>query len=281
MSAVRQDEVSLSVYPEQAALGMVGYLRELTRSRELLWNWVLREIRIRYKQSILGAAWAVLQPLTLMLMFTLVFSVLVNIDTGEIPYPLFSYTAVLPWTMLHTSITFATPSLLTNMNLVTKTYFPREILPLGSVGAACLDFLVASSIFAIMMLLYRIPITASMLWLPALLAIQLALMLGIAFVTSSLSVFYRDIRFIVPLGLQLWFYATPVIYPVSLVPEWMRTAYMLNPMAGLIASYRAVLLTGQAPDLTHVGVSAAVSAAILAAGYALFKRLEPSFADII
>lgn len=264
-----------------APIGLTGRLGELVRFRDLLWSWVVREIKIRYKQSFLGAAWAVLQPLALMLMFTLVFSVLVDIETGDVPYPLFSYTAVLPWTLLHTSITFATSSLLTNMNLVTKTYFPREILPLGSVGAALLDFLIASTVFAGMMLIYRVPLTTAVIWLPLLVSIQMALILGVAFITSSLSVNYRDIRFIVPLGLQLWFYATPVIYPLSLVPERFRLIYMLNPMSGLIVSYRAVLLHGQPPPLGYLAMAASAALVVLAVGYALFKKLEPSFADVI
>lgn len=268
-------------YSGEAPIALAGSLGELVRFRDLLWSWVVREIRIRYKQSILGAAWAVLQPLALMLMFTLVFSLLVDIETGDIPYPLFSYTAVLPWTLLHTSITFATSSLLANMNLVTKTYFPREVLPLGSVGAALLDFLVASTVFAGMMVFYRVPLTTEVLWLPVLISIQVALILGVALITSSLSVIYRDIRFVVPLGLQLWFYATPVIYPLSLVPERLRLFYMLNPMAGLVDAYRAVLLDGQPPNLTYVAIAASLASVVLAVGYLVFKKLEPSFADVI
>lgn len=275
------DKAVLREYSGTAPIGLTESLGELVRYRDLLWSWVIREIKIRYKQSLLGAAWAVLQPLALMLMFTLVFSVLVNIETGEVPYPLFSYTAVLPWTLLHTSISFATSSLLSNMNLVTKTYFPREVLPLGSVGAALLDFLVASTVFAGLMFYYRLPLTIEAIWMPLLLAVQLALILGVALITSSLSVMYRDIRFLVPLGLQLWFYATPVIYPLSLVPDRFRLLYMLNPMAGLIDSYRAVLLHGQPPDFTYLAMATSVALIVLAAGYALFKKLEPSFADVI
>jgi ABC-type polysaccharide/polyol phosphate export permease len=276
-----QDEAPLREFSGTTPIGLAGSLGELVRSRDLLWSWVGREIKIRYKQSILGAAWAVLQPLALMLMFTLVFSLLINIDTGDIPYPLFSYTAVLPWTFVSTSITFATSSLLTNMNLVTKTYFPREVLPLGSIGAALLDFLVASTVFAGLMIIYRVPLTTESLWLPLLLSIQVALIVGVALITSSLAVTYRDIRFVVPLGLQLWFYATPVIYPLSLIPDGLRPFYVLNPMAALIDSYRAVLLHGQAPRLEDLAVAASVALVVLVAGYWVFKRLEPTFADVI
>lgn len=260
---------------------MTANPRELYQYRELLWRWILREIGVRYKQSLLGAAWALLQPLAMMIMFTLVFSFLARVPTDGMPYPLFSYTALLPWTFFQTSVSFGVPSLVNNLNLVTKIYFPREILPLGAVGASFFDFLVASTIFLFMFLFYRVPLSWTVAWLPLLLALQVLLTFGVTLLGSAIIVLYRDVRFIVPLGLQLWLYATPVIYPVSLVPERLRPYYMLNPMAGIIDSYRRVILYGQPPVWGHLGLSAAVALALFVIGYVVFKRLEVSFADII
>jgi lipopolysaccharide transport system permease protein len=260
---------------------MIDHLRTLYRYRDLLWMWTLREIRIRYKQSFLGAAWAVLQPLALTAIFTLVFSYFVRISSDGIPYVVFAYTALLPWTLLSTSISFAVPSLVNNAQLVTKIYFPREILPLAAIGAALLDFLVALVVFAALLVLYQVPITGVSLWVPLLLAMQVLLMLGISLLAAGINVFYRDIRFVVPLALQLWMYATPIIYPVSMVPEWLRPFYMLNPMAGIVDSYRRVLLQGQAPVAVDLLSAGAMSLLLFVLGYTFFKRAEPAFADIM
>lgn len=260
---------------------LLNYMHELYRFRELVWVWGFREIRVRYKQSLLGATWAILQPLVLMVVFTIVFSRFAKVPTDGIPYPIFSYTALLPWTLFTTAITFGVPSLVNNLNLVVKTYFPREILPIGAVGAGFFDFLVASSIFIVMMIYYRIELTWTALWLPLVLIIQLVLILGVAFIGSALIVLYRDVRFIVPLGLQIWLYLSPVIYPVTAVPEQYLTLYMLNPMAGIISAYRQIILYGQQPPWAYLAISAVEAVLIFLAGYWIFKKLEASFADII
>ncbi|MGI5836281.1 MAG: ABC transporter permease [Chloroflexota bacterium] len=260
---------------------MFAFLKTLLSYRDLLLMWTLREIKVRYKQSILGGAWAVLQPLSLTLVFTVVFSYLVRVPSDGIPYPIFAYSAVLPWTLLATSISFAVPSLVNNSSLVTKIYFPREIIPLASIGAAIIDFLVAALIFIGMMILFRIPPTSSLIWLLPLLLIQIALMIGVSLLASAINVFYRDIRLVVPLALQIWMYASPVIYPVSVVPESLRLLYMLNPMAGLITSYRRVILEYQPPLAMDLLVAAAVSLLLCVLGYSYFKRWEPGFADVV
>jgi lipopolysaccharide transport system permease protein len=260
---------------------MLKHMRTLYQYKDLLRMWTLREIKIRYKQSILGGAWAILQPLSLTLMFTIVFSVIVRVSTGDIPYPIFAYSALLPWTFLATSITFAVPSLVNNLNLVTKIYFPREILPVASVGAAFVDLLVASTIFLGMLLLYHVPLQWTLLYVPVLIAVQAVLILGVVLLASAINVFYRDVRFVVPLGLQLWFYASPVIYPLSLVPETLRPVYMLNPMAGLIDSYRRVILLGEPPVIRFLGPAVMIAVVLLLVGYRYFKRAEGQFADLI
>ena len=262
---------------------MIAHVQTLFRFRELIGMWTFREIRVRYKQSLLGAAWAVLQPLAMMLMFTVVFSRIARIET-DYPYPIFSYSAVLPWTLLATSVSFGVNSLINNMNLVTKTYFPREILPLGVIGSALFDFVVASSIFVILMIYYQIPVNINFLWIPVFLVIQIILILGIILLGSALTVFYRDVRYVVPLAIQLWFYATPIIYPISLVEEnlpQLRTLYALNPMVGIVESYRDVILEGVPPNFTDLGLAAAMSIVLFVVAYYVFKRLEVLFNDLI
>lgn len=260
---------------------MISHIRNLYKHRELLWTWIWRDIRVRYKQSLLGGLWAILQPVSLMLMFTLLFAVLVPLPTGNVPYPIFSYTALLPWTFFATSVTFAVSCLTNNIQLITKIYFPREILPLAAVGTSLLDLVIASVVLIGLMVYYRIPLNLTMLLFPLLLLIQIMLTLGIAFLVSALNVFYRDTRFVVPLVVQLWMYATPVIYPIRLVPERYLPIYLLNPMASLIEGYRSILLYGQMPAGTHLGMSAGISLLLFVLGYVFFKHVEPQFADVI
>jgi lipopolysaccharide transport system permease protein len=257
------------------------YVRTLCRYRYLLWMWTLRETKVRYKQSILGGAWAILQPLSLAIIFTVVFSLFARMPTDGVPYPIFAYVALLPWTLLSTSVSFGIPSLVNSMNLVTKAQFPREILPLGVIGAALVDFGVASTIFAVMMVFYKVPMHWTLVWVPVLIFVQILLILGVTLLGSAVNVFFRDVRFVVPLGIQLWLYATPVIYPVSLVPERLRTLYMLNPMAGLISSYRRVVLQGSHPVPQDLGQAVLVAGVLCIGGYWFFKRVERRFADII
>jgi lipopolysaccharide transport system permease protein len=260
---------------------MVQDLRTLYGYRQLLAMWSVREIKVRYKQSLLGAGWAVLQPLALMAIFTLVFSLFARLPSDGIPYPLFSYTSLLIWTFFSTSITFAIPTLVNNFNLVTKIYFPREILPIASVVAAFVDFLLASIILLVVVFIYQVPLTLNVLWVPVIVAVQILLTVGVTLPASAFIVFYRDVRFVVPLGIQLWMYASPVIYPVSMVPERFRVLYALNPMVGIVDSYRRVIIQGEAPNLQYLAISTLVSLSLAGLGYLYFKRSEGSFADLI
>lgn len=255
-------------------------IQELYKFRGLLWVWSLREIRVRYKQSILGGIWAILQPLSTMLIFTLIFGFFVKVPTDGIPYPIFFYSALLPWTFFSSAVSFAVPSLINNLNLVTKIYFPREILPIGAIMAAFVDFIIASLLFVFLLIYYQMPIQLSILWLPILLVMQILLTLGISFLGAALIVSYRDIRFIIPLGLQIWMYLSPVVYPLSIVPDRFRFLYMLNPMAGIIDSYRRILL-GMAPQWEYLIFELAITGFLFPFGYLFFKRKEASFADII
>ena len=266
---------------DTGAPGLLTRLRELYGYRELLITWTIRDIKVRYKQSFLGASWAVIQPLSMTVVFTVVMSFLTEIPSAGVPYPLFAYSGFLPWAFLAASIGFGVPSLTNNIGLVTKTYFPREILPLSAIGAALFDLAIASTVFAVMLVIYGIQISSSYAWLPLVLAIQIMLTIGVTLLGAAVIVKYRDIRFVVPLGLQIWLYASPVIYPVEVVPDHLRNIYMLNPMAGIISSYRLVLFSGQQPIWSDIGLSALISASVFLIGYLVFRRAELSFADII
>ncbi|MBN1659127.1 MAG: ABC transporter permease [Anaerolineae bacterium] len=259
----------------------MSHLVTLSQYRDLLWLWAAREVRVRYKQSLLGVAWAILQPLALTVVFTLIFSLMVRVDTQGIPYPIFAYSALVPWTFFSTALSFGIPSLVNNMNLVTKIYFPREVLPLASIGAALVDFSAASVVFVGMLILYGVRPDAHALWIIPLLGIQLVLTMGVTLLGSATIVFFRDVRFVVPLLIQIWMYATPIIYPTDLVPKSLRPYYFLNPMAGIIDGYRRALLMGEAPQMTALLSSTVISCLLLVLGYAFFKRVEPLFADLI
>ena len=256
-------------------------IAELSRHRDLVWLWTRREVQVRYKQSVLGMGWAVMQPLALAAIFTVVFSAIVHVDSDGVPYPLFSYTALVPWTFFSTSLSFAIPSLINNMNLVTKTYFPREVLPLASIGAAFVDYVVAAAILIVMVFASGYRPGWVIVWMLPLILLQLAVATAVVLPGAAILVFFRDVRFVVPLLVQIWMYATPVIYPASAVPERFRILYYLNPMAVVVSGYRSVLLHGQRPDGGGLLLGAAVTACLLVCGYVLFKRVEPLFADVI
>jgi lipopolysaccharide transport system permease protein len=256
-------------------------VNQLLQHREILLAWTSRTIRSRYQQSALGVVWAILQPAASVIIFAIVFTRFIPIDTQGVPYIVFAYTAMVPWTFFAASLNDMVDSLVNNMGLVAKIYFPREILPVAALLARLLDFGIASAVLAVLILLYQMPVNVlSLAWIPVILATQIGLSLGLGFATSALNVFYRDIRHLIGLGLQLWLYATPIIYPASLVPEALRTLYFLNPMAGIIESYRAVILRGETPP-PYLLLSIVVSAALLAAGYWFFKRVEFQFADVV
>jgi lipopolysaccharide transport system permease protein len=259
----------------------ISEFRTIYTYRDLLVAWTVRTVRARYQQSVLGGVWAVLQPAATVAIFTIIFTRFVPIDTGGIPYVVFSYSAMVPWMLFSTSITDMVDSLVGNMNLIGKIYFPREVLPLAALFARLLDFIIAESILILLMIYYQMPVfITGWLLLPFILFIQLVLALGIGFLGAALNVFYRDMRHLFVLVLQLWLYASPIIYPVTAVPERFQTLYFLNPMAGIIEAYRAVLLYEQMPG-TYLGLSAIISLLILVIGYLFFKRVEPKFADVI
>jgi lipopolysaccharide transport system permease protein len=260
---------------------LVDHLKDLLQYRELIWIWSLREIRIRYKQTVLGVAWAVLQPLALMLIFTAVFSVFARIPSDGVPYPVFSYLGLLPWTFLATSLTFGSTSLINNIHLVTKIYFPREILPIGNIFAALLDFAIASIAFFVLLIYFEIPLKIDSAWIFLLIPLQILLVVGLVLPVAAMTAVFRDLRFVVHLFLQVWMFASPVIYPLSMVPEKFRTLYLINPMASLIVCYRKVIIFGQPPDLWPLLWVFVCSVLLCILGFRYFKRIERNLADII
>ena len=253
----------------------------LFQARDLLIEWTSRNIRARYQQSALGWLWAVIQPVAQVAMFTVIFTVVVPVNTGDIPYILFVYVSLVPWTFLTSSLTDMSDSLVGNMGLITKIYFPREVLPVAAMLARLMDLGVAAVLIVILVLIYQPALSpAGLLFVPIILAIQFALILGVGLAAAAANVFFRDVRSLLGLGLQLWFYASPNIYPVTLVPERLQPFYFLNPMAGILESYRDVLLRGTLPG-GYLISSAVLSLVIFLVGYWFFKRVEFQFADIV
>jgi lipopolysaccharide transport system permease protein len=260
---------------------LIANVQQLIRSRDLLLSWVGRTIRGRYQQSALGWLWAIIQPAAMASIFSVIFTYFVPIDTGDIPYPVFSYVAVIPWTFLASSLGDMASSIVGNMSLVTKIYFPREALPMAAMLSRLMDLGISAILLIILILIFQVPIfLLGWLFLPLILLIQIALVLGCGLIAAALNVFYRDVGSILPLVIQLWFYASPIIYPVTMVPERLQSIYFLNPMAGILEAYRAVLLHQTMPG-NYLLYSGVVSLILLLVGYWLFKRIEYLFADII
>ena len=248
---------------------------------ELLMNLTRREVKGRYSQSLFGIGWAIAQPLAMMAVFTLVFSRLGSIPSGGMPYPLFAYAALVPWFFFSNSVNSGTLSLITYRNIVTKTYFPREIVPLAQVCSRMVDLSVSASLYALLMIYYGVTLGPWAALVPLFLILLVAFVIGVTFTTASLNVFYRDVNPVVQIGLQLWLYLTPVAYPLSAVPERYRVFLMLNPLAGIVEGLRSILVFGTAPDWTLVAISATLILALLVFSTVLFKRIDKYFADVI
>jgi lipopolysaccharide transport system permease protein len=248
---------------------------------ELLMNLTRREVKGRYSQSLFGIAWAVAQPLATMAVFTLVFSRLAQMPSGGVPYPIFAFAALVPWFFFSNSVNSGTLSLVTYRNIVTKTYFPREIVPLAQVCARLVDFAAAATLYAMLMVFYGIAIGPWALGVPLLFLLLVMFTVAVTLLTSALNVFYRDVNPVVQIGLQLWLYVTPVAYPLEIVPERVRFLFALNPLAALVEGFRAVLLYGRPPDPWLTTVATITIVMLLLVAVLLFKRLDKYFADVI
>ena len=278
----RADAPPIATIIIEPSRGWIGLkLRELWEYRDLLFFLAWRDISVRYKQTILGAAWAIIQPFFSMVVFSLFFGRLAQIPSDGVPYPIFSYAALLPWTYFANAMTNSSNSLVGSANLLTKVYFPRLVIPLASVIPPAIDFAIAFVVLLGMMAFYGIAPTWNVLWLPAFLLLALITALGVGLWLSAMNVQYRDVRYAVPFLVQFWMFASPVTYPSSIVPEQWRALYGLNPMAGVIEGFRWALLgTETSPGpLTAVSVGAAL--VLLVSGAYYFRRMERTFADVV
>jgi len=257
-------------------------LGEVWEFRELLYFFTWRDIKVRYKQTVLGGSWAILQPFFTMIIFSLIFGKLAKMPSDGIPYPIFSYAALVPWTFFSNGLSKASNSLVGGSNLLKKVYFPRMALPISAVLGGVVDFILAFSILILMMFYYDIFPTINILWLPLLLILAFITCLGVSFWFAAMNVQFRDVRYVVPFFIQAWMFATPVVYPASLIKsEFWQLVYALNPMVGVIEGFRWALLgVDTAPGLIMI-ISSSVAIMLLISGAFYFRRMERTFADVV
>jgi lipopolysaccharide transport system permease protein len=255
-------------------------LGELWYYRELLYFLTLRDIKVRYKQTLMGVAWVIIQPLATALLFTLVFGRFVRLETGALPYPLFALSGLLLWLFFANAVTNSTHSLVNNANLITKVYFPRMFIPAASVGAGLIDLAVAFLLLIVLCFYYQVPLTLNLLLLPLFVFLMALLALGIGLLSAAATVKYRDLRHALPFIIQLWMFASPVIYPTSIVPAKWQWLVTFNPIAGIIEGFRACL-TGSGFDWLHVSIAAVITATLLVCSAYIFRHFEQTFADVV
>jgi lipopolysaccharide transport system permease protein len=278
ISPHKQEKTHLHI---EATQGWVALrLHELWEYRELLYFLTWRDIKVRYKQTVFGVAWAVIQPFFTMIVFSLFFGKLAKVPSDDLPYPIFSYAALLPWNLFASSLGQSANSLVNSANLIKKIYFPRLVIPLSSVLSGTVDFAIAFTILLGMMIYYGIRPTSTVWLLPFFLLLTLITALGVGVWLSALNVEFRDVRYVVPFLIQFWLFATPVAYPSSLLTGGWRILYGLNPMTGVVEGFRWALL-GTQPPSAMLGVSAFISLAIFVSGVLYFRRMEKGFADLV
>lgn len=256
-------------------------LRELWEYRDLFYFFVWRDLKVRYRQTFLGVSWAIIQPFLTMVIFSLFFGRLANIPSDNIPYPIFSYAALVPWSFFANALQLGSNSLVVNANMVQKVYFPRMVIPVATVLAGLIDFFLAFLVLIGMMLSYGFAPTLKIMWLPLLIALSLVTCLGVTLWLSALNVQFRDVRYTVPFIVQAWLFITPIAYPSSLLKEPFRTLYGLNPMAGVVEGFRWALLGTDTAPGPIIWVSSLVGLGLLVSGVVYFRRLEKTFADVI
>jgi lipopolysaccharide transport system permease protein len=255
-------------------------LKLLWAYRELLYFLTWRDVKVRYKQTVLGAAWAVIQPLFTMIVFSIFFGKLAHLPSEGIPYPLFAYVAVLPWTFFSNAVTSSGASLVGSANLITKVYFPRMIIPASAVAGGLIDLMIAFGILIVLMIYYGVGMTWNLLMAPALVALTALLAVAVGMWTSALNVQYRDIRHALPFAVQLLMFVTPIIYPISFAPARWRWVFLLNPLAGIIDGYRSAFF-GRPFDWPRLAISVAATLALLIYAASYFRRVERTFADVV
>jgi lipopolysaccharide transport system permease protein len=275
----RVDKIVVTIEPSKSWVPL--RLADVWQYRELLYFLTWRDVKVRYKQTLLGAAWAILQPLLTMLIFTLLFGRLAGIPSGGIPYPIFAFGGLLIWTFFSNSITNSGNSLVGSSNLITKIYFPRMIIPAAAVGAGLVDFILAFVIQLGLMIYYRVHPTWALTMIPLLVLVAALLALGVGMWLSALNVKYRDIRYAIPFLVQLWMFASPIIYPLSMLPPKWRWVLMLNPLTGIIENFRIALFAHRAFEWTALIISVLITLVVLVYSAFAFRRMEKTFADVI
>jgi lipopolysaccharide transport system permease protein len=248
---------------------------------ELLMNLTRREVKGRYSQSFFGVAWAIAQPLATMAVFTIVFARLAKMPSGGAPYPVFAYAALVPWFFFSNSVASGTLSLITYRNIVTKTYFPREIVPLAQVCSRLIDFGAAAALYALLMVYYRVPLGPWALMAPVFFLMLVIFTVGLTLATSAVNVFFRDVNPVVQIALQLWLYLTPVAYPLAAVSARFRPLFILNPLSAIVEGFRSSLVFDRAPDWALVAVSGAMVLGLFTVSFVSFKKMDKYFADVI
>ncbi|MBT3878934.1 MAG: ABC transporter permease [Candidatus Scalindua sp.] len=256
-------------------------LRDLWEYRELLYFLTWRDIKVRYKQTVLGATWAIIQPFFTMVVFSLFFGRLAKIPSDGIPYPLFAFAALVPWTFFANGLSQSSNSLVGSAELITKVYFPRLIIPVASILSGLLDFVIAFAVFILMAIYYGIYPSMSIVLLPFLLLLGFTTALGVGLWLSALNVRFRDVRYVIPFLTQFWLFATPIAYPSSLLSEPWKTIYGINPMVGVVEGFRWALLGTETAPGAMIIVSSLVAVCLLVSGVFYFKRVEKYFADVI
>lgn len=279
---VAENSSHAQVFHIEPSRGWVSLrLRDVWEYRELLYFLVWRDVKVRYKQTLLGGAWAIVQPLLTMVVFSVFFGQLAKLPSEGVPYPIFTFAALVPWTFFATGLANASNSLVGSAHLIRKVYFPRLAIPIAAVLAGVVDFLIAFAVLIVMMLAYGITPTIQILFLPFLLLLALVTCLGVGLWLSAMNVQFRDVRYVVPFLVQIWMFATPIAYASSLVPERWHPIYSLNPMVGVIDGFRWVLLDTQTAPQTSILASSAVAIVILLSGAFYFRRMERQFADVV
>jgi lipopolysaccharide transport system permease protein len=256
-------------------------LKELWRYRELLYFFVWRDVKVRYRQTALGAGWAILQPLFTMVLFTVVFGRLAKIPSEGLPYPVFSYAGLVPWTLFANGLSHASNSLVGNPTLITKVYFPRLALPVAKVLAGLVDFALAFVMLLALMTYYHVTPTANTVWLPIFIILTMITALGLGLWLAAINVQYHDVQYVVPFLIQMWLFATPIAYPASLLPHAWQKVAAINPMYGVVASFRWALLGTEGAPASMILVSSLVSVLLLVSGAYYFRRVEKDFADLV
>jgi lipopolysaccharide transport system permease protein len=282
ITGVKTNRDAISVTVIRPTRGWKGIdFKELWRYRELLYFLIWRDIKVRYKQSLLGAAWAIIQPLLTMIIFTIFFGQWAGIPTGELPPPVFYFAGILPWQLFQSGVSKAGTSLVASRNLITKIYFPRIAVPIAPIIAGLLDFGLAFIILIGMMFFYGIVPTSALWTLPLFILLTILTALGVGIWLAGLNVTYRDVGYVIPFLLQIWFFLSPIVYSATIVPESLRPYYGLNPMAGVVQGFRWAILGVGKPDWVDLAASIGVALFLLVTGIFYFRRMEKTFADVV